>query len=162
MFLNVWFYMDNYIHQRKHFFPLFLKRFYLFIFREQGRERGREGEKHQYVRETSTGCLLHMPQLGTGPKPRHVPWLGTELVTLRFAGQGHSANWATPVRAEHVFLITFFLLKKFIKHYYMANTLQSETSNQKMNFKIFFLWNKFINTICFPKVFLSLHLIRLF
>ena len=27
----------------------FLKRFYLFIFREKGREGEREGEKHQYV-----------------------------------------------------------------------------------------------------------------
>ena len=31
------------------------------------RERRREGEKHRCEKETSVGCLLYMPQLGTKP-----------------------------------------------------------------------------------------------
>ena len=47
------------------FFPFILKIFYVFIFRERGREGEREGKKHQCDRETLVGCLLHAPQLGT-------------------------------------------------------------------------------------------------
>ena len=39
--------------------------FYLFIFRERGRERGRETSMH--------GCFSHAPYWGPGPQPRHVP-----------------------------------------------------------------------------------------
>ena len=35
--------------------------FYLFIFRERGREEETEGEKHQRARETLIGCLLPIP-----------------------------------------------------------------------------------------------------
>ena len=38
----------------------------LIDFYREGKGR-REGEKHQCERETSTGCLLHMTQLGTEP-----------------------------------------------------------------------------------------------
>ena len=38
-----------------------LKRFYLFIFREKGREREKEGEKHLCARDIPIGC----PQLRT-------------------------------------------------------------------------------------------------
>ena len=44
---------------------LFLKRFYLFIIRERGRELEREGEKHRCVTELSIGCLMAQP--GTWP-----------------------------------------------------------------------------------------------
>ena len=54
------------------FIHLFL-RVYLFIFREMGREGERKGEKHQCVRKILIGCLLHAPNPGCGPKPRHVP-----------------------------------------------------------------------------------------
>ena len=47
---------------------LFLKRFYLFNFRERGREGEREGEKHQCVVASHTP-----PNWGPGPQPRHVP-----------------------------------------------------------------------------------------
>ena len=53
-------------HKSIHF--LFKKIFYLFIFRERGREGEREGEKHQCVvasRTTPTG--------GHGLQPRPVP-----------------------------------------------------------------------------------------
>ena len=46
------------------FFAPFLKRFYLLIFRERGREGEREGEKLQYVvasRVPPTGDLAHNP-----------------------------------------------------------------------------------------------------
>ena len=34
------------------------------LFRERGRERGQEREKHQCERETSIGCLPYVPGLG--------------------------------------------------------------------------------------------------
>ena len=34
--------------------------------REAGSERERETEKNQYERETSTGCLSYVPQMGGG------------------------------------------------------------------------------------------------
>ena len=71
----------------------------LFFFNlERGERRKKEGEKHQCVRKTSI-----MPQLGTGPQPRHVLWPGIELATFCFIGW-HSTNWATPARAA----ISFF------------------------------------------------------
>ena len=45
-------------HSSWFFSIIFLKRFYLFIFRERGREGEREGEKHQCV------VLSHMPPTG--------------------------------------------------------------------------------------------------
>ena len=54
---------------------------------------GERGEKHQCV------VASHVPPTGDlAPQPRHVPWLGIQLVTLWFAGQ-HSIHWATPARA---------------------------------------------------------------
>ena len=50
------------------------RRFYLFTFREKGREREREGEKHQCGRETSIICLLHVHNWEPGLLPRHVHW----------------------------------------------------------------------------------------
>ena len=32
------------------------------------------------------GLPLRHPQLGPGLQPRHVPWLGSKLVTFQFAG----------------------------------------------------------------------------
>ena len=48
----------------EHFLLLFFKRFYLFIFRERGREEEREGEMHQCVvasRAPPIGDLAHNP-----------------------------------------------------------------------------------------------------
>ena len=44
-------------------------RFYLFIFRERGREGERQGEEHQCVRETSINTC---PDQGRDVQPRHV------------------------------------------------------------------------------------------
>ena len=46
-------------------------------------------------------CLLCAPYWGLGPKHRNVPWLGTEPVTLWFAGRP-SIHWVTPARAQCV------------------------------------------------------------
>ena len=65
---------------------MFFKRFYLFIFRERGREGEREGEKHQCVvasHVAPTGNLVHNPGMCLR--------LGIEPVTLVFAGQ-HSIH----------------------------------------------------------------------
>ena len=54
-------------------FSFFFKRFYLFIFRERGREGEKEGEKHQCVVASHvppTGDLAHNPGMcpvGNGP-----------------------------------------------------------------------------------------------
>ena len=55
------------------------------------------------------GCLSCTPYWIPGPQPRHVPWLGIKLATLRFSGQ-HSIHWATPAR-ERIFclFLSFFL-----------------------------------------------------
>ena len=52
----------------------FFKGFYLFIFRQRGREGEREREKYQ--------CVVASWYWGPGPQPRHVPWLGIEPATL--------------------------------------------------------------------------------
>ena len=87
------------------FFFFFLEDIiYLFL------ERGREEERG---RDTSMcGCLLCAPYWGRGLRPRHVPWLSIELVTLWFAGW-HSIHWATPARAYDYFyssLVDMFFL----------------------------------------------------
>ena len=64
------------------FFLNFLKRFYLFIFRERGREGEREVEKHQCV---VASCAP--PYWALGREPRYVPQLGIEPVILWFTGR---------------------------------------------------------------------------
>ena len=81
----------NYQYQEWNRISFFFKDFiYLLLERgEGGRKRGRE---------TSNGCFSHALIGGPGPQPRHVPWLGIELVTFRFASC-YSIHWATPARA---------------------------------------------------------------
>ena len=83
-------------------FVIFLRNFHIFSKDFTiCRERGREGRKRE--RETSMcGCLSHVPYWGLGLKPRHVPWLGIQPVTLWFTGQC-SIHWATLSRAIIVF-----------------------------------------------------------
>ena len=55
----------------------FFLRFYLFNFREG------KGKRRRRKREMSMcGCLSCAPYWGPGLQPRHVPWLGIELVTI--------------------------------------------------------------------------------
>ena len=70
----------------------------LFIFREEGRETGREGEKHWCEREKSIGCLFHPSWQGLDPQPRHMPWPGIEPTTLYFS-EWCPTYWPTPDRA---------------------------------------------------------------
>ena len=72
----------------------FFKIYYLFIFREKGREGERE-------RNINVWLPFMCPLLGTWPETRHMPWLEMEPVTLRFR-EGHSIHWATPPRAPCV------------------------------------------------------------
>ena len=52
---------------------LLKKKKILFIYFERERKGRKEGEKHQYARETWIICHLHTPSSGPGPQPRHVP-----------------------------------------------------------------------------------------
>ena len=78
-------------------FYLFIWFIWFYLSLERGREGEREGEKHICVREILIGCLLHSPNQGPGPQPRHVPWPGIKL-TFRCVGWCPT-HWATPVRA---------------------------------------------------------------
>ena len=69
------------------------------MFRERGRKEGREGEKHLCVRETSISCILHTPNQGSGPQPRHVRWPGIKPATFPFV-ERCPTHWAIPVKAE--------------------------------------------------------------
>ena len=64
----------------------FLKKLYLFIFRQRGRKEERDEAKHWCARETSIGCFSQAPSRGLSPQPRHVHWLGVELVTFLLCG----------------------------------------------------------------------------
>ena len=68
---------------------LFKDCIYLFLEREEGREKEE--------RNINVWLLLMHPHWGPGLQPRHVPWLGIEPMTLWFAGW-HSIHWATPAR----------------------------------------------------------------
>ena len=57
-------------------------RFYLFIFKEMGKDGEREGEKHQCVRDILTSCLSHTPDWIPDSQSRHMPLLGIEPVTV--------------------------------------------------------------------------------
>ena len=96
--------------REKHYLkpPICLK--YFIIFRQSGREGEREGGEREGEKES--GCLLSTPW-GPGPQPRHVPWLGIEPATLWFTGR-HSIHWATPARAETLYLILQILPKRII------------------------------------------------
>ena len=85
---------------------IFFKKYFIYFFRERGKEGEREGEKHQCVMH---GCLLQAPNRGPGPQPGHVPWLGIKLVTFQFAGWC-SIHWATPARVTIFFYLCYFLL----------------------------------------------------
>ena len=55
---------------------LIFKDFYLYIFREKVREGKRTGEGHRCARDILINCFSHAPNWGSGPQPRHVPYLG--------------------------------------------------------------------------------------
>ena len=50
----------------------------------------------------SCGCLLHTPNWGPGPQPKHMLWLGIKLMTVWFTGR-HSIHWATSARRWLIF-----------------------------------------------------------
>ena len=79
------------------FFFFFQDYIYLFLEGEKERERN------------IVWVPLACPHWGPGPQPRHVLWLGIQLVTLWFTG-GHSIHWATPSRAVCAFWTWLLIL----------------------------------------------------
>ena len=75
---------------------LSLLRFYLFIFREKGRERHREEEKYQFVRETSIGCLSQAPTRDMAHNPGMCPdWESNrQLLGLQDGGPPTEPHWS--------------------------------------------------------------------
>ena len=93
------------------YYSLFLifKIFYLSFFRERGKggkKRGRETLMWKRTIHLSLEC----------PQPGHVPWLGIDLVTFRFAGWC-STHWATPVRTLHFLKVLTFVHKCLVVWY---------------------------------------------
>ena len=72
------------------------------------------------------GCLSRTPYWGPGLQPRHVPWLGIELVTLWFTGW-HSIHWATPAMAVfYRFFINFWILTPYqMYHWQLCSPIHS-------------------------------------
>ena len=68
-------------------FDNFLKRFYLFIFRERGKG-GREGENHRCEREISISCLLQAPTQGTEPTTQACALTRNQPMTFCFVERG--------------------------------------------------------------------------
>ena len=59
-------------------------------------------------RETSMcGCLSHGPRWRPGPRPRHVPWLGIELVTLWFSVHAQSTELHQSGQQSYDFTVYF-------------------------------------------------------
>ena len=87
-----------YLSVRNKVVSFLFKRFYLYIFRE----RGREGERHRCVREISVGCLLYTPNWGLVCHPGMCPneESNQQLCSL----QDEDQHAATPVRARVVFI----------------------------------------------------------
>ena len=75
-----------------------LKTLFIYFYLERG-----EGKEKERKETSMCGCLSCTPYRGPGWQPRHVPWLGIELVTLWFASR-HSTLWATPSRANLLIL----------------------------------------------------------
>ena len=83
-----------------HLFYLFFQDLiYLFLERSEGREKERERNIE------SISSLSHAPSLGPGLPPRHMPSVGIEPVTFRFAGH-RSIHIATSARAKTSYLDT--------------------------------------------------------
>ena len=60
----------------------FFLRFYLFIFREKGREEERQERNIKAGQITLISSFLHAHSWGPGPQPRHVSQPGMEPVTF--------------------------------------------------------------------------------
>ena len=87
---------------------------YLVLERGEGREKERERNINVWL------PLVH-PHRGPSPQPRQVPWLGSEPVTLWFAGW-HSIHWVTPARAVRKNFWSMFSFRvrntfRYGKHY---------------------------------------------
>ena len=67
-------------------------------------ERGRGGRERD-ARETSVGCLLYKPRLGSNQKIRHMPWLESNP-NLFVVWNNDPTNWAT-----QPWLYKYFFLK---------------------------------------------------
>ena len=82
------------------------KDFIYFVFREG------KGERKRGRLISMCSCLSCTPYWGSGPQSRHVPWLGIEPATFRFAGW-HSTHWSAQARASVLFSTwTYCLIKR--------------------------------------------------
>ena len=110
---------------------IFLRKIYLFIFRESRRKEERKRNINVWL------PLAHTPNWGPGQKPRRVLWLGIKPGTLWFAGWC-SIHWATLARAGTEFLI-YLILKSHVVNGYYTEQCEYRGINQN-NYSQYTYW----------------------
>ena len=96
------------------FIFLFVLRFYLFTFRERGREGEWKGETHQCVRDTWISCLLGTPNWEPGPQHRPALWVGIELAAFQPA-----LNPLSHTSQGHFIFIKLIIIAHSLRHIYI-------------------------------------------
>ena len=76
-------------HQILDYSIIFFKILFIYFYTERKGERQRGGET------SVCGCPSRGPHWGSGPQPRHVPWLGIKLATLWFTAHAQSMSYTS-------------------------------------------------------------------
>ena len=141
---------------------LFFKRFYLFIFRERGREWKKRGRERSMLRETLIGCLSHAPQPGTWPATHACALMGNRtgnplvcrlaLSLLSHASQGplwpfnvyriYNDVFSLILDIGHLYLcpLSFFPLMNLTRHLSITLIFLKNTTFGFMIFSIIFVF----------------------
>ena len=91
---------------------------FIYLFLERGKWREKERE-----RNINVWLPLARPYWGPDPQPRHVPWLGIELVTLWFTGR-HSIHRGTPARANFALLYMLIDISSHVSKLFSWQVIQ--------------------------------------
>ena len=85
---------------------------FIYLFLERGERRDKEREINIDVWDTSISYLMHTPNRGPGPQPRHVPWLGIKMAVHRqvLNPRSHTSQGPFPYLSTHTSLPIFTYL----------------------------------------------------